>query len=295
MSSQKNKRVLLSKTNSNTTNTNTNINTTDKYIISLITLIFTPAIFGTLLGVWNINIHDFESVINASFDLLPSILSSLNLTPEASEALQFAWLVINKGMIGDFFPKSSVKEYHTEEYKTRHKLLTDNIKEIHKTNPKTVSNKNALSIMRKLWDTVSRFLAFNNLSGRAIIQRWDRPYRKNTRINKERRNNIKYTTVSTKIKNKHNSDYLDEETDDEEIQQRKFDNIFEDDYDKEMYLEVVVPELARRAAEAYGFDEADDSNELSSDDNSDDNSDDDLDEWNGGFDAHDYASLKYNH
>jgi hypothetical protein len=149
---------------------------------------------------------------------------------------------------------------------------------------------------------------------RAIIQRWDRPYRKNTRINKERRNNIKYTTVSTKIKNKHNSDYLDEETDyldeetdyldeetdyldeetdyldeetdDEEIQQRKFDNIFKDEYEKEMYLEVVVPELARRAAEAYGFDEADDSN---------DSSDDDLDEWNGGFDAHDYASLKYNH
>jgi hypothetical protein len=288
MSSQKNNRVLLSKTNSNTTNTTntTNINTANKDIISLITLIFTPAIFETLLKVWNINIHDFEAVINTSFDLLPCILSSLNLTPEASEALQFAWLVINKGMIGDFFPKSSVKEYHTEEYKARHKLLTDNIKEIHKTNPKTVSNKNALSIMRKLWDTVSRFLAFNNLSGRAIIQRWDRPYRKNTRINKERRNNIKNTTVSTKIKNKHNSDYLDEETDDEEIQERKFDNIFEDKYEKEMYLEVVVPELARRAAEAYGFDEADDSN---------DSSDDDLDEWNGGFDAHDYASLKYNH
>jgi hypothetical protein len=285
MSSQKNNRVPLSKTNSNTTNTN--INTANKDIILLITLIFTPAIFETLLEVWNINIHDFEAVINTSFDLLPCILSSLNLTPEASEALQFAWLVINKGMIGDFFPKSSVKEYHTEEYKARHKLLTDNIKEIHKTNPKTVSNKNALSIMRKLWDTVSRFLAFNTSNMRAIIQRWDRPYRKNTRINKERRNNIKYTTVSTKIKNKHNSDYLDEETDDEEIQQRKFDNIFKDEYEKEMYLEVVVPELARRAAEAYGFDEADDSDELSSDD--------DLDEWNGGFDAHDYASLKYNH
>ena len=289
MSSQKNNHVLLSKTNSNTTN----INTTNKYIISLITLIMTPAIFGTLLKAWNINIRDFEAIINASFNLLPSILSSLDLTPEASEALQFAWLVINKGMIGDFFPKSSVKEYHTEEYKARHKLLTDNIKEIRKINPKTVSNKNALSIMRKLWDTVSRFRAFNTSNMRAIVQYFDRPYRKKTVINKKSHNNMKYTTVSTKIKNKHNPDYLDEETDDEEIQQRKFDNLFEDDYEKDMYFEVVVPELARRIADAFGFDmvifpephpRAD---ELSSDD--------DLDEWNAGFDAYDYASLQYNH
>ena len=282
MSSQKNNYVLLSKTNSDTTNSDTtNINTTNNSIITLFTLIMTSAIFGALLDTWNINIRDLEAVIQAPVSLLPSVLSGLNLTTEASEALTFAWLVINKGMIGDFFPKSSVKDYHTEEYKARHKLLSDSIREIRKTDPNTLSTKNALSIMRKLWDTVSRFRAFNTSNVRAIIKYSDRPYRKKTCINKASQNKTEDAPLMTKSKNKYNSNYLDEETDDEEIQQLKFNNMFKDDYEKDIYFEVVVPELTKRAAEACGFDD-----ELSSDE-------DDLDEWNAGFDAYDNASRQY--
>ena len=94
--------------------------------------------------------------------------------------------------------------------------------------------------------------------------------------------------ISTKITHANNPNYLDEETDDEEIQQRQFDIIFEDEYEKDMYFEVVLPELARRAAEADDFND-----EITSDDMYEFSSEDDMDEWHAGFDDIERASLQY--
>jgi hypothetical protein len=271
MNSQKSKLAFQ------TTNTATN------NLIKLFTIILTPALFGVLLGIWNIDIRDFESVIHSTDNLLPSILSGLDLTHEASEALTFAWLVVNKGMIEDCFP-TSVKNFHTEQYKAAHKLLSDNIKKIRKTMPKTLSDINALSLMRDLWDTVSRFHAFNSSGCRAIIKRVDN-FKHHAKIRTNKRGNENDSTIIAKTKYNKNPNYLEEETDDEDIAQRKFDSMFEDEYERDYFFEVIVPENARRAAEMAYFDNFTDDDDYSSDE--------DLDEWKTDFDNFDYASLKY--
>ena len=124
--------------------------------------------------------------------------------------------------------------------------------------------------MRNLWTSVSKFLTFNSTSLKYKLV--DKPlYRKKN----NKKHNIRFTT-----KSKHTTDYLDEETDEEDIQKRNadeediqkrntdeediqkrnadeediqkmnIDKLFVSSYEKEYYFEVVVPEIARRAAEA---------------------------------------------
>jgi hypothetical protein len=104
--------------------------------------------------------------------------------------------------------------------------------------------------MRNLWKSVSKFLTFNSTSLKYKLV--DKPlYRKKN----NKKHNIRFTT-----KSKHTTDYLDEDTDEEDIQKRNtdeediqkrnIDKLFVSSYEKEYYFEVVVPEIARRAAEA---------------------------------------------
>lgn len=291
MSTKKSSAALKS-TNPNPTITNT---IHDNDVITFITLILTPAIFTTLLTIWNISINDFITIKQATYELLPSVLSRFNLTSEATEALTFVWLSLEKNSRRDFyfgnlesiFALSHVKEHHTNKYKAKYKLFTNNINKLRKINPITLSSKNALSLMRKLWDTMSRFFDIYSNS-RDIIKTYDRPIYMKIAINKIARNKMSDMAISTKITHANNPNYLDEETDDEEIQQRQFDIIFEDEYEKDMYFEVVLPELARRAAEADDFND-----EITSDDMYEFSSEDDMDEWHAGFDDIERASLQY--
>lgn len=247
---------------STTTNLNFNPNTHNyKLLIVFTTSIITPSIFFILLATWNITIQDFETIMSATQEELSSILCTLDIAPDATEALRFAWLTLNKGFssdndiynsftnIVDILLNPSVKSYHTKIYKSKHKLFTDNIKKIHTTDPNTLKRlKNALGIMRRVWDTVSRFIQFLASNNRNIIQHCDRPHRKKIQVNKK--SQTKAEILDNSITFRNTLDYLDEVTDDEEIINRGINSMFQSESEIDFYYEVYKPYIAERAAEA---------------------------------------------
>ena len=291
-----------------TTNPTFNITNPTCHIIKAVLMLLTPALFSALLVVWDISMEDFEVLINTSSAFLPEVLSHLNISEDASEALSCLWLVVNKkygsystgGIIElvDVIQNVYTLKHYSAKYKHEHSLVTKNIKALHTVDTKTINSKKSMSLMRNLWAAVSRFLTFNSSNMRLKYKLVDRPlYRKK---------HTKKHNISFIIKSNHNTDYLDEETDEEEIQQRNtdeeeihqrnideeeihqrnFDKLFESSYAKDYYFEVVVPENNRRNAEA--------DDEFLSDDTYEFTSDDDKYEWNTSFDNIERVSLQYN-